>query len=90
MVRRFLTSAAIDQQEDDTYILRSLTTDDGILSDAAIDNFDKNNNTIDGRTTTHSMAAVTYKRSYLTQTLKYKNMHGGGGRINKVVSVGSD
>ena len=30
--------------------------------DAAIDNFDQNEETLDGKTTTHSMAAVLYQR----------------------------
>ena len=55
----------MDQQEEDTYIPRGLNTKDGILFDAAIDNFDKNEDTVYCKTTTHSMAIVLYKRSHV-------------------------
>lgn len=60
-VRRFLSSAALDQQQTATYVPRGLTVD-GHIIDAAIDNFDKNEDTLDGKATTHAMAAVVYKR----------------------------
>lgn len=55
----------MDQQEENTYIPRGLNTNDGNLIDIVIDNFDKNEDTVDGRTTTHSMVAVIYKRSHV-------------------------
>jgi hypothetical protein len=64
-VRRFLTSAALDQQSQDIYIPRGLRSpqDDVIQIDAAIDNFDQNEEKLDGKSTTHAMAAVIYKRN---------------------------
>lgn len=62
-VRRFLTSVAIDQQNDSSYVPRGLSINDGTPIDAAIDNFDQNEDTLDGKATTHAMAAVVYKRS---------------------------
>lgn len=66
-VRRFLTSAAVDQH-DDQYVPRGLCGpgDDGIQVDAAIDNFDQNEETLDGKSTTHAMAAVIYKRGAIS------------------------
>lgn len=67
-IRRFLTSAASDimAQSADIYIPRGLentTVTDGFpIVDAAIDNFDQNEATLDGKSTTHAMAAVLFQR----------------------------
>ena len=62
-VRQFLTSAAVDQHKDDAFVPRWLVhSEDPSMIDAAIDNFDQNENTLDGKVTTHAMAAVIYKR----------------------------
>ena len=67
-VRRFLTSAAMDQSQgpDEVYIPKRLQNlrvlDDYPLIDAAIDNFDQNEATLDGKSTTHAMAAVLFHR----------------------------
>jgi len=63
-VRRFLTSASVDQRNQENYIPRGLQSNDNDmhLIDAAIDNFDQNEDTLDGKSTTHAMAAVIYKR----------------------------
>lgn len=64
-VRQFLTSVAADQlqRSNGVYIPNGLTrtTEHGII-DAAIDNFDQNEETLDGKNTTHSMAIVVYRR----------------------------
>lgn len=67
-VRRFLTSVAEDdQRHGETYVPRGIVKykEDDVFSivDAAIDNFDQNEETLDGRSTTHSMAAVLYQRT---------------------------
>ena len=62
-VRRFLTSAAVNQKAQEVYIPTGLR-DSGVNKvqiDAAIDNFDQNEETLDGKSTTHAMAAVVYK-----------------------------
>ena len=61
-VRRFLTSA-MDQQDSDIYIPRGLMITDNCQIDAAIDNFDQNEETLDGKLTTHALAAVLYQQS---------------------------
>ena len=66
-VRYFLTSVALDQKTADVFIPRGFErsdTGDGsnVQVDAAIDNFDQNEETLDGKSTTHSMAIVLYKR----------------------------
>ncbi len=67
-VRRFLTSAAQHQVEEarEVYIPDGLqpfdSSDIRTMIDAAIDNFDQNEDTLDGKTTTHAMAAVLYQR----------------------------
>jgi len=67
-VRRFTTSVAKDQisQAGDVYVPRGIQSVDlanaDTFVDAAIDNFDQNEETLDGKTTTHSMAAVLYQR----------------------------
>ena len=60
-VRRFLTSAAVDVQENEVYMPKDLQPTCTI--DAAIDNFDQNEATLDGKSTTHAMASVIYQRS---------------------------
>ncbi|KAL7379980.1 hypothetical protein ABVT39_009485 [Epinephelus coioides] len=64
-VRQFLTSAAADQLQSSkhVYIPNGLTrsTEHRII-DAAIDNFDQNEETLDGKNTTHCMAIVVYRR----------------------------
>ena len=68
-VRQFLTSVAADQlqRSKGVYIPNGLssTTDHGII-DAAIDNFDQNEETLDGKNTTHAMAMVVYRRGDVT------------------------
>ena len=61
-IRQFLTSVAIDQKTDDIYVPRGIRNYSNTLIDAAIDNFNKNEETLDGKSTTHAMAAVLYKR----------------------------
>ena len=68
-VRKFLTSIAEDQLSSQAglFVPRDLSpfepgkTDTTL--DAAIDNFDQNEETIDGKNTTHAMAIVVYQRS---------------------------
>ena len=87
-VRRFLTSVAVAQQNQEVYVPTGLESSAQLhkpapaeevdtsdsreqeergspepLFDAAIDNFDQNEETLDGKSTTHAMAAVIYKRS---------------------------
>lgn len=66
-VRRFLTSAAV-QGNDDVYVPKGLlpSSENDSPVDAAIDNFDQNEDTLDGKSTTHSMATVLYKRGDTT------------------------
>ena len=62
-IRKFLTSVAVAQRTDVTFVPKGLLeSDNSVLVDAAIDNFDQNETTLDGKQTTHSMAAVLYKR----------------------------
>uniref|UniRef100_UPI00358F875D uncharacterized protein n=1 Tax=Myxine glutinosa TaxID=7769 RepID=UPI00358F875D len=66
-VRRFLTSVAVDQTaSEDIYIPKVLQNlrciDEYPIVDAAIDNFDQNEATLDGKSTTHAMAAVLFYR----------------------------
>lgn len=53
-------------QAGDVYVPRGIQSVDlanaDTFVDAAIDNFDQNEETLDGKTTTHSMAAVLYQR----------------------------
>ena len=69
-VRRFLTSAAINQQGQDVYVPTGLqdSSNGRVQIDAAIDNFDQNEETLDGKSTTHAMAAVVYKRCTVNHT----------------------
>ena len=67
-IRRFLTSVALDQKHEGVFVPRGLqklddSTEDSTLVDAAIDNFDQKEATLDGNSTTHAMAAVVYKRT---------------------------
>ncbi len=69
-VRHFLTSVAADQisrTESDVYIPTGLTgvAEYGIV-DAAIDNFDQNEDTLDGKRTTHAMASVVFRRGQVS------------------------
>ena len=68
-VRRFTTSVAkLDQisQAGDDYVPRGIQSVDlanaDTFVDAAMDNFDQNEETSAGKTTTHPMAAVLYQR----------------------------
>lgn len=62
-VWRFLISAALDQKEGDLFVPRGTESGgDHVMVDAAIDNFDQNEQTLVGKSTTHAMAAVLYKR----------------------------
>ena len=69
-VRHFLTSVAADQisrTERGVYIPTGLTgvAEHGIV-DAAIDNFDQNEDTLDGKHTTHAMASVVFRRGQVS------------------------
>ena len=67
-VRRF--AIALDQlsTKSDVHIPRDISVYDPenvrTTVDAAIDNFDQNEQTIDGKNTTHSMAVVLYQRTH--------------------------
>ena len=67
-VRQFVTSVVIDQlsRTDDVYVphgIKPLDNDDtDTFVDAAIDNFDLNEDSLDGKRTTHAMATVVYQR----------------------------
>ena len=66
-VRWFTTSIAKDQisQAGDVYVPPGIQSVDlanaDTFVDAAIDNFNQNEETLDGKTITHSMAAVLYQ-----------------------------
>jgi hypothetical protein len=68
-VRKFLTSIAEDQlsSQAGVYVPKDLSRfEPGNVHttlDAAIDNFDQNEETIDGKNTTHAMSIVVYQRS---------------------------
>ena len=68
-VRRFLTDIALDQlsTKPDVHIPRDISVYDPenvrTTVDAAIDNFDQKEQTLDGKNTTHSMVVVLYQRS---------------------------
>lgn len=68
-VRQFLTSVSADQlkRNEGIYIPYGLSriSDHGMI-DAAIDNFDQNEETLDGKHTTHAMATVVYQRGQTT------------------------
>ena len=67
-VRRFVTSVAKDQlSQSEIYLPRGISAfqeqDPNSVVDAAIDNFDANEDTLDGKSSTHSMAVVLYQRN---------------------------
>ena len=67
-VRRFVTSVAKDQLSQSEVniprgISRPVATNPNSIVDAAIDNFDQNEDTLDGKCSTHSMAIALYQRS---------------------------
>ncbi|KAF3859803.1 hypothetical protein F7725_000058 [Dissostichus mawsoni] len=68
-VRQFLTTVSADEitRNKEIYIPTGLSgiLDHGMI-DAAIDNFDQNEETLDGKHTTHSMATVIYRRGQTT------------------------
>ena len=74
-VRKFLTSVALDQQPgpSEVQIPRGISQFDSenidSIVDAAVDNFDQNEETIDGKRTTHGMAIVSYQRSQVSREL---------------------
>ena len=67
-VRRFLTSAAVDlgNQVRNFLLPRGLenvrSEDGSPVMDSAIDNFDQNEETLDGKSTTHALAGVLFLR----------------------------
>ena len=74
-VRRFLTSVAKDElSSSGVYIPRGVRSfDDSDLTtivDSAIDNFDQNEDTLDGKCSTHSMAIVLYQRTAAPEDIK--------------------
>ena len=68
-MRRILTAIALDQlsTKSDVHIPREISVYDHenvrTTGDAELDNFDQNEQTIDGKNTTHSMDVVLYQRS---------------------------
>ena len=74
-VRKFLTSIALDQlpEPSEVQIPRRISQFDSknidSIVDVAIDNFDQNEETIDGKRTTHAMAIVLYQRSPVSREL---------------------
>jgi hypothetical protein len=71
-VRRFLTSVAKDElKKSDVYIPRGISSFDkdnlNSVIDAAMDNFDQNGDTLDGKSSTHCMAVVLYQRLSKTE-----------------------
>jgi len=74
-VRRFLTSVAKDElSSSEVCIPRGIRSfDDSDLTtivDSAIDNFDQNEDTLDGKSLTHSMAIVLYQRTAAPEDIK--------------------
>ena len=71
-VRKFLASVALDQlsETSEVHIPRGISQVDtenlGTTVDAAIDDFDQNEETIDGKRTAHAMAIVLYQRCPVT------------------------
>ena len=54
-IRRFLTSAALYQKDKTVYVPRGIDSGDHkVMVDAAIDNFDQNEPTLHGKSTTHA------------------------------------
>ena len=72
-VRKFLTPVAVDElsKPSEVQIARGISMLDSenlaSIVDPAIDNFDQNEETIDGKCTTHAMAIVMYQRSQVTR-----------------------
>lgn len=68
-VHKLLNVVAVDQfsNQSEVYIPRDISAYDPenvvTIIDAAIDNSDRNEETIDGKNTTHAMAIVLYQRS---------------------------
>ena len=63
-IRRFITSAAADELKSSSpYVPQGIqdVTDIASYIDAAIDNFDQNEETLDGKNTTHAMASVVFQ-----------------------------
>ena len=60
-VCRNQTSAGINQQGQHIYVSKGLqdSGNDGVQINTAIDNFDQNEDTLDGKLTTHTMAAIS-------------------------------
>lgn len=74
-VRRFLTSVAKDElSSSEVYVPRGVRSFDGsdlaTIVDSAIDNFDQNEDTLDGKSSTHSMAIVLYQRTAVPEDIK--------------------
>ena len=73
-IRHFVTSVASDQisrTESGIYIPTGLTgVAEHRIVDAAIDNFDQNEDTLDGKHTTHAMASVVFRRGQVSKTEK--------------------
>ena len=78
-VHRFLTDIALDQlsTKSDVHIPRDISVYDPdnfrTTVDAAIANFDQNEQTIDGKNTTRSMAVLLYQRSPKPEETNQKN-----------------
>ena len=67
-VHQFVTSVANDQlsKTDNVYVPHGIkpldTNDTNTFVDAAIDNFDLNEDSLDGKRTTHALAIVIYQQ----------------------------
>lgn len=61
-VSRFLTVTELDQSSQDVYALKGLRTAHDAIVNAAINNFDQNDETLDGKLTTDALAAVIYQK----------------------------
>ena len=63
-ILQFFTSVALDQKHEGVFVPRGLhQVDDSTPVDTVIDILDQNKDTLDGKSTTHAMAAVAYRRS---------------------------
>ena len=76
-IRKYTTALAADQINiEGVYIPRNIgpvvLDDSCTIIDAAIDNFDMNEETLTGKNTTHSMAMVLYQRSNVSSDVLYK------------------
>ena len=90
-IRWFLTSVAkdeIDKCESDVYIPRGISTfdnqDPSSMVHSAIDNFDQNEDTLDGKSSTHCMAVVLYQ----SHSSKIEEVHGIPRQFSKSLDVG--